>query len=112
MASGVSTGDGIRAALASFAADSPGNLYPAADSIRDDATLRTIVNSNGGTLQATTADMGMRFGSYETRDTDNDGIPDSYVLTLFVLHEKHQAKLTLTPEGIEKGAIEHVSDRR
>ena len=73
---------------------------------------RTIINSNGGAPQATEADMGVRFGSYETRDTDNDGIPDSYVLTLFVLHEKHPVKLTATPEGIERGTVEEVSGGR
>jgi prepilin-type N-terminal cleavage/methylation domain-containing protein len=105
VAAGVGTGEGIRAAFASFAADSADNLFPAA--IADYATLLTIANHNGGTLKPTETAMGLKFISYSgTVDTDGDTVPDSYSLILSVIgvpqadYEGHALKIS--PEGITK----------
>src|SRR5215510_14049097 len=51
VAAAVGTSEEIRAALASFAADSAQNLYPPTGSITSSySNLRTIVNRNGATL--------------------------------------------------------------
>jgi len=50
VAAAVSKVEGIRAALASYAADSPGNRYPPTSAIASYDDLRRIVNANGGTL--------------------------------------------------------------
>src|SRR5947208_12332293 len=50
VAATVGTGDSVRAAFASFAADSVDNLYPPA--IADYAALQTLANKNGATLPA------------------------------------------------------------
>src|SRR3989441_8929705 len=53
VAATVGTGESVRAALASFAADSTDNLFPATAGITDYASLRTQANTNGATLPAT-----------------------------------------------------------
>ena len=59
IAAAIRTGESIRAAFASFAANSPDNLYPVEASITDYATLRTIINQNGGNLKASREEMGI-----------------------------------------------------
>jgi type IV pilus assembly protein PilA len=104
VAAGVGTGEGVRAAFASFAADSPNNLFPAA--VADYAALLTITNHNGGTLKATETAMGVKFISYTPTDTDGDGTMDSYSLIFSITgvpqsdYEGHAIKIS--PEGIEK----------
>jgi hypothetical protein len=103
VAAGVGTGEGIRAALASFAADSQGNLFPAA--MADYAAMFSVVNKNGGTLKATAGEMGLTFISYSTLDTDTDGTPDSYALQLSVTGVPNTYTgyfLRITPEGITR----------
>jgi len=56
VAAGVATGESVRAALASFAADSADNLFPGA--MATYADMLTVVNHNGGTLKTTSAAMG------------------------------------------------------
>src|SRR6266446_6428906 len=52
----VATGDGVRAAIASYAADSAGNLYPLTGSIGTTYNnLRIIANRNGANLPATSS---------------------------------------------------------
>src|SRR5438876_552562 len=53
VAAAVGSSEGVRGALASFAADSTGNIYPAANSIASYANLVTLTTRNGGTLPAT-----------------------------------------------------------
>ena len=55
VASAVGSGEGIRAAMANFAADSSGNQYPS--TITDWATLVSVVNANGGTLKSNSQDL-------------------------------------------------------
>lgn len=105
VAAGIATAESIRAAIASFAADSPDNLFPAAGSITSYATMSTLVNRNGGTLKATAAAMGIEWISYSVLDTDADGTPDTYALQLSVLGVPTTIEgyyIRLTPEGIGK----------
>jgi len=98
VASAVSTGDGVRAAVASFAADSVGNVYPAAGSITDYATLRTVANRNGGTLPTTPANVSIASVTYASADGSNYTL---IVTTTAPVGTPGQI-LTMTPEGIVK----------
>ena len=102
VAAAVATGESIRAAFASFAADSQDNLFPST-AIANYAALTPVVNRNGGSLKATAALMGIEVISYVTIDTDNDGVADSYALSMQVLGVPagiEGSKVALTPEGI------------
>src|SRR5215471_14715401 len=81
VAATVGTGDSIRAALASFAADSVDNLFPATALITDYASLRTQANKNGATLPATGS---FSLDHYNRFDTDGDGVDDSYSMRVVV----------------------------
>lgn len=101
----VSTSEGIRAALAAYAADSAGNGYPAA--IASYAALTVLVNANGGTLKNTATLMGIDIGAtaYTATDSDGDGVIDSYSLTISVTGVPGTSvghSLTVTPSGIDK----------
>jgi type IV pilus assembly protein PilA len=98
VAAAVSTGDGVRAAIASFAADSVGNTYPAAGSITDYATLRTIANRNGGTIPAVPANVSIASIVYTSADQSNYTL---VVTTTAPVGTPGQV-LTMTPEGIAK----------
>jgi len=104
VAAGVATGESIRAAFASFAADSADNLFPGA--IADYAAMYSIVNHNGGTLKSTAAAMGVSFVSYSVSDLDGDGVLDNYTLTLSIIGvpgaDYEGASVQLTPAGIIK----------
>jgi prepilin-type N-terminal cleavage/methylation domain-containing protein len=99
VAATVGTGDSVRAALASFAADSVDNLYPASALITDYATLRTRANANGATLPA----VGSFTLTHYTRfDTDADGVDDSYSMRLVVTGVPSTFtgnNLLVTPDG-------------
>ncbi|MGE3540961.1 MAG: prepilin-type N-terminal cleavage/methylation domain-containing protein [Candidatus Tectimicrobiota bacterium] len=104
VAAGVATGESIRAAFASFAADSQDNLFPTA-AIGTYAALTPIVNRNGGTLKATAALMGIDVLGYITVDTDGDATADSYQLSMQVIGVPtgiEGSKILLTPEGITR----------
>jgi prepilin-type N-terminal cleavage/methylation domain-containing protein len=105
LASAIGTGESIRAAFASFATNSPDNLYPAMASITDYATLLTIINRNGGNLKASVAAMGLGVGDYYVIDTDGDGVDDAYSLNLTVLGVPNAMRgkvIQITPTGILK----------
>jgi len=105
VAAGVATGESIRAALASYAADSPDNLFPLQASIVGYPTLSVIVNRNGGSLKATAPAMGLDVLGYTAIDTDADGTSDSYALSLSVLGVPEAIQghmLRITPDGITK----------
>ena len=106
VAAGVGTGEGIRAALASFAADSTDNLFPGAGTIANYADLLSVANHNGGTLKSTAAAMGINLISYSVSDLDGDGVLDNYTLTLSVIgvpaSDYEGATIQLTPAGIIK----------
>src|SRR5215813_11582895 len=71
VASAVATSEGIRAALASFAADSVGNVYPIAGSIADYKALVPLANRNGGTLPTTAANVSISTVAYASADQSN-----------------------------------------
>jgi prepilin-type N-terminal cleavage/methylation domain-containing protein len=99
VAASVGTGESIRAALASFAADSPGNLFPATAVITDYTSLRTTTNNHGATLPATGS---FTLNHYTRYDTDGDGIDDSYSMRLVVTGVASTivgSHLLVTPEG-------------
>jgi len=103
IAAGVSTGESIRASIASFAADSTDNLFPPA--LADYAALVAMANANGGTLKATGATMGLTLISYLVSDTDGDLTNDTYTLTLSVLGVPPTFAgyyIQLTPQGISR----------
>jgi prepilin-type N-terminal cleavage/methylation domain-containing protein len=105
VAAGVGTAESIRAAMASFAADSVDNLFPNAASIASYATLSTIVNRNGGALKDTAAEMGISVISYSTIDTDGDGTNDTYALNLSITGVPTTLTgnaVRITPAGITK----------
>jgi len=99
VAATVGTGDSVRAALASFAADSADNLFPASATITDYATLRTQANKNGATLPAAGT---FTLTHYTRHDTDGDGVDDSYSMRLVVTGVPGTFtgnNLLITPEG-------------
>jgi prepilin-type N-terminal cleavage/methylation domain-containing protein len=95
VASATSTGEGIRAALASFAADSSGNQYPSAIANWD--ALVTLANANGGTLKSNSHDLQISSVSYTSDGSD-------YTLTMIVnVPDGITGKtITVTPGAITK----------
>ena len=99
VAATVGTGESVRAALASFAADSTDNLFPATAVITDYASLRTQANTNGATLPATGT---FTVNHYTRFDSDGDGVDDSYSMRLVVTGVPSTfvgSHLLVTPEG-------------
>src|SRR5262245_30970970 len=98
VASAVATSEGVRAAVASFAADSVGNVYPAQASIGSYANLVTIANRNGGTLPTTASNVSISSVTYTSADQSN------YTLTVTTTVPSTFAgkTLTVTPSGVTK----------
>jgi prepilin-type N-terminal cleavage/methylation domain-containing protein len=98
VAAAVGSSEGVRGALASFAADSTGNIYPAAASISGYDDLKTITTRNGGTLPATPANVSISSVAYVSADGSN------YTLTITTTAPTGTPgqTLTVTPSGIEK----------
>ena len=106
VAATVGTTESIRGSQAGFAADSQGNLFPAA--IADWPGLVAVSNANGGTLKSTEALQGMSLESYVTIDTDGDGTGDDYYFifyTIGVNPEMSGAQIEVRPSGIEKQTL-------
>lgn len=108
VAAAVSTMGGVRAALASYAADSPSNLFPptsGTDAITDWASLTDVCNRNGGTLKTTEALAGINFGSYTLMDNDGDQVLETYELVVTVPNvptDMPGSTIKVSPEGVEK----------
>jgi type II secretory pathway pseudopilin PulG len=109
IAAAVSTMSSVRGALASFAADSAGNMFPekgtGTNQIGDWASLVATVNQSGGTLQATEALAGINFISYTREDSDGDGTEDTYTLTVQVPQVPDTMvgkQIVVTPQGVTK----------
>jgi len=105
VASGVGTTEGVRAALAGFAADSVGNVFPTDAEIADWATLYAVANANGGTLRSTEAAQGLYFRMYDSFDTDGDLVDDAYTMSFTVPGvpvTQLGSVIFVSPSGIEK----------
>src|SRR5215471_1883242 len=100
VAAAVSTSDGIRAAIASFAADSVGNVYPPTGSMNTYALVVTTLNRNGGTLPTTSTQVAISSIAYAT--TDQSG----YTITITTTAPAGMLGkiLCVTPSGIVKQA--------
>ena len=111
IAAATSTMGSVRGALASFAADSAGNMFPeegtATGQIGDWASLVACANQNGATLKETEALAGINFVSYTRDDSDNppDGTDDTYTLTVTVPQvppAMNGSQIVVTPGGVFK----------
>ena len=99
VAAAVGSSEGVRGALASFAADSTGNVYPNEGSIGTTyANLVTLTGRNGGTLPTTPANVSIASIDYKSADGSN------YTLTITTTAPAGTPGqiLTVTPSGIEK----------
>jgi prepilin-type N-terminal cleavage/methylation domain-containing protein len=104
IAAAVATAESIRAALASFASDSPNNLYPIATAMDTYDEMTQIINRNGGTLKNTADAMGLGVLSYSVSALDGtSGSSETYTLTLSVAGvpgTMDGSRIQLTPQGI------------
>jgi len=66
VAAAVGTCESIRGAMAAFAADSRGNLFPSSTAVTNWDGLAAILNSNGASLKKTEAEQGMLMETFET----------------------------------------------
>ena len=100
VASATATAEGIRAALASYAADSTGNVYPIAGSIAGYATLVTLANKNGGTLPTTAANVSVSTIAYANAGADQA----NYTMTITTTAPAGFIGkiLCVTPSGVTK----------
>jgi prepilin-type N-terminal cleavage/methylation domain-containing protein len=92
----IATSEGIRAALAGYAAVSVGNVYPGA--IATYAALKTVTDPHGGTLPDTSTQVSITGVAYAS---DGDG----YTLTVTVdvpATFGPGEKLEVTPQGVKK----------
>jgi prepilin-type N-terminal cleavage/methylation domain-containing protein len=96
----VATANAVRAALANYAADSDGNLYPSSNTITDYASLRALVDANGGTLPTT----GLFIVNHYTRfDSNGDAMEDNYSMRFTVSGVPPHVKgyqILIAPGGI------------
>jgi type IV pilus assembly protein PilA len=105
VASGVGSTESIRAAIAGFAADSPGNLFPDTTEISDWETLVNVSNNNGGTLKGTYTSQGIELMTYDTIDTDGDTTRDDYYFIFEVVgvpDDKTGKVIEVRPSGISR----------
>ncbi len=103
VAASVGTGESMRAALAAFAADSVGNLFPSA--VADWGTLTSVINKNGGTLKATELLAGMTFRGFTSIDSDGDAVDDTYTMSFDVtgVDDSNIGHcVVISPQGIDK----------
>ena len=99
VASVVATSESIRAAVASFAADSLNNLYPLTGSIGTTYdNLRTIANRNGASLPATASQVSISGIDYSSAN----GYGYTISIATIVPAGTPGETLIVTPEGIIK----------
>jgi type II secretory pathway pseudopilin PulG len=97
------TSEAIRAALASYAADSHEHRYPPTDSITTYATLRDLVNQHGGSLPQAGEFFDVQ--EYKRFDATKLGEEDSYAMRLVVKgipNTYRGFELLVTPTGIKQ----------
>ena len=104
VAAGVGTTESIRGAVAGFAADSEGNLFPLEAAITNWATLVSEANANGATLKTSATSQGMTIQDYDCWDTDSDGTAgDDYYFIFWVTgvpDDQSGSQLEVRPSGI------------
>jgi type IV pilus assembly protein PilA len=85
IAAAVGSIESIRAAIASYAADSPGNTFPDdTTDITSYATLQPLVNANGATLTVDPNVQGFDLRGYVGIDGDGDGVIEDYTMSFTV----------------------------
>ena len=102
----VGTTESVRAAMAGFAADSSGNLWP--NALADWTGLVATANANGGTLKTTDTLQGMTLNTYVTIDSDGDGTRDDYYFVFYttgINPTMSGAQVEVRPSGIEKQTL-------
>ena len=95
--------ESVRAALASYAADSSGNTFPAA--IDDWDALVALANENGARLKQTEKKQGFSLRRYTAMDSDHDGVFEDYTASFSIprIHASNPGSLIfVSPGGIEK----------
>ena len=100
IAATIGSGEGIRSALAGFAADAVGNRYPGVGSIASYAELTAYANANGASLPASPT---FQLMSYTTVDRDGDTLADDYSIRLSVNDVNtplYGGQVLVTPGGI------------
>ena len=106
VAAGVGTTESVRGAIAGFAADSAGNIFPLSGDITNWNELYTISNANGGTLKSTAALQGLTLVDYTAWDTDGDGVAgDDYYFVFYVSgvpNDQTGSQLEVRPSGIQR----------
>jgi len=107
VASAVGSAGSIRDVMASYAADSHGNLFPLNADIPDWDALVGITQENGGSLKHTEEEQGMELESYD--DLGNGTIHgEDYVFVLHALDvypEMIGAQIEVRPSGIIKQTL-------
>ena len=102
VAAGVGAGATMRASMASYAADSPGNGFPSTATITNQATLLSVVNANGSSFSATLP--GFALVSYAA-SLDSEGTAISYTITFTVPGVPNTmvgSEIVVTDQGITK----------
>jgi type II secretory pathway pseudopilin PulG len=82
IAASVGSVESIRAAIASYAADSAGNSFPTA--FANYAALVPVVNANGATLTSNANVQGFILRGYTGTDSDGDGVVEDYSMSFTV----------------------------
>lgn len=98
----IGSSEAIRAALASYAADTSDNLYPPTAAITDFNSLRVLINAHGGMLPMNAIFVVSNYALY---DSDGDAVADTYSLRIMVNGVSGSlpgAQLLITPQGIFK----------
>ena len=107
VASAVGSAASIRDVMASYAADSEGNLFPLNADLPNWDALVTLTTSNGGTLKDTEALQGMALASYD--DMGNGTIHgEDYMFIFLALDVKPEmvgAQIEVRPSGIVKQTL-------
>jgi type IV pilus assembly protein PilA len=107
IAAAVGSSGSIRDVMASYAADSDGNLFPLNADITNWSDLVGLTTQNGGSLKDTEAEQGMALGSYD--DLGNGTIHgEDYVFILYALDVKPEmigSQIEVRPSGIEKQTL-------
>ena len=96
VAAGVSTSEGSRAFIASYAADSGGNFYPVG--ALDYAGLKAIGDTNGGTLPTDSKAVSIETIAYSSAN----GSGYTMIVTTTAPPSMIGRILTVTPSGIVK----------